>query len=431
MRRMPRRSTKYILREPKPGRCEPAGPGILFASAAVGTSHLIQSTRAGAEFGLIVLALVAAVLVLRYPFFEYGLRYASATGTSLVDGYRRLGRASFWLFFATTLAAMLFVTGAVMFVTAGFFANLFQIGHSQELVTVVLFAVCVSILVIGRYSALDWVIKAVAIIMVVATAAAFLVSVWNGPVEPMEGFAPRNLLDDAGIFFLLALLGFMPAPIDASTWTSLWSLERIKQSGYRPRLKESISEFKFGYVVTGLLATMFVVLGTNLFFGSGEALSDDGAGFAHQVVTLYTSTIGQWSYPVVAASAFTVMFGTVMTVLDGYTRSLKRAADLMVPGTVAARFRGNLMNSTILVALAVGSLVVILQFGSSLRELVDFATVLSFVVFPVMAYFNLRLMGSKYIAKESQPSASIRILSYAGMIFLVGLTAIFLFFRFT
>ena len=27
------------------------GPGIMFASTAIGVSHLVQSTRAGAEFG--------------------------------------------------------------------------------------------------------------------------------------------------------------------------------------------------------------------------------------------------------------------------------------------------------------------------------------------------------------------------------------------
>ena len=27
------------------------GPGLLFAGAAIGVSHLVQSTRAGAEFG--------------------------------------------------------------------------------------------------------------------------------------------------------------------------------------------------------------------------------------------------------------------------------------------------------------------------------------------------------------------------------------------
>ena len=27
------------------------GPGLLFAGAAIGVSHLVQSTRAGADFG--------------------------------------------------------------------------------------------------------------------------------------------------------------------------------------------------------------------------------------------------------------------------------------------------------------------------------------------------------------------------------------------
>lgn len=33
------------------------GPGLLYAGAAVGVSHLVQSTRAGAEFEFQLLAL--------------------------------------------------------------------------------------------------------------------------------------------------------------------------------------------------------------------------------------------------------------------------------------------------------------------------------------------------------------------------------------
>ena len=36
------------------------GPGLLYAGAAVGVSHLIQSTRAGADFGY---QLIWAVLI--------------------------------------------------------------------------------------------------------------------------------------------------------------------------------------------------------------------------------------------------------------------------------------------------------------------------------------------------------------------------------
>ena len=37
------------------------GPGILFAGAAIGGSHLIQSTRAGANYGLDLLGLVLLI----------------------------------------------------------------------------------------------------------------------------------------------------------------------------------------------------------------------------------------------------------------------------------------------------------------------------------------------------------------------------------
>lgn len=44
------------------------GPGILFAGAAIGGSHLVQSTRAGANYGFNLAGLVVLILILKYPF---------------------------------------------------------------------------------------------------------------------------------------------------------------------------------------------------------------------------------------------------------------------------------------------------------------------------------------------------------------------------
>ena len=41
------------------------GPGILFASTAIGVSHLVQSTRAGANYGFDLLWLVLLVEINR------------------------------------------------------------------------------------------------------------------------------------------------------------------------------------------------------------------------------------------------------------------------------------------------------------------------------------------------------------------------------
>ena len=68
------------------------GPGLLFAGAAIGVSHLVQSTRAGADFGWGLIWALILVNILKYPFFQYGPRYAIATGESLLDGYYKIGK---------------------------------------------------------------------------------------------------------------------------------------------------------------------------------------------------------------------------------------------------------------------------------------------------------------------------------------------------
>ena len=48
------------------------GPGLLFAGAAIGVSHLVQSTRAGADFGFGLIWALLLIHLVKYPFFQYG-----------------------------------------------------------------------------------------------------------------------------------------------------------------------------------------------------------------------------------------------------------------------------------------------------------------------------------------------------------------------
>ena len=408
-----------------------AGPGILFACTAIGVSHLVQSTRAGADYGLLILGFVIVVTLLKYPFFEYGSRYANSTQTSIIDGYKKLGKPALWLYFLLTIASMFFVTGAVGFVTAGFFENLFGIDFLGEWTVVILFVVCVGILAIGKYHVLDSLIKIIAIVLLVSTVSAFLFALYNGPIEHVSGFEPKELWDISGIFFLLALMGWMPTAVDLSSWNSLWTLERMKQTNYKPKLKETLFEFRLAYLITGALAIMFVTLGSFMFYGSGEELSNSNSLFAHEIVTLYTDTIGDWSYIIIAASAFTVMFGTIIAVFDGYSRSLQRTIELIFTKKeekIHTKFRT--LYVVFLILISAGSLVVIFQFGNNLKELVDFATVLSFVIAPIIAIFNFRLVTGKFLDKEHQPSVLLKVLSFAGIIFLSGFALFFLITKF-
>ena len=254
---------------------------------------------------------------------------------------------------------------------------------------------------------------------------------YNGPIEPVAGFEPKDLWEVSGIFFLLALMGWMPTAVDLSSWNSLWTLERMKQTNYKPKLRETLFEFRLAYLITGGLAIMFVTLGAFMFYGSGNELPNNNGLFAIEIVTLYTSTIGDWSYIIIAASAFTVMFGTIIAVLDGYSRSLQRTIELIFTKKeekIRTKFR--ILYVIFLLLLSVGSLTVIFQFGNNLKELVDFATVLSFVIAPIIAIFNFRLVTGNFLDKESQPSIILKILSFAGIIFLSGFAIFFLLMKF-
>ncbi len=93
------------------------GPGLLWAAAAIGVSHLVQSTRAGATAGFGLIGVIVLALILKYPFFEFGPRYAAATGQSLVEGYRRIGKWALWLYFILTLFTSLIVDVAIVLFT--------------------------------------------------------------------------------------------------------------------------------------------------------------------------------------------------------------------------------------------------------------------------------------------------------------------------
>lgn len=410
------------------------GPGILFASTAIGVSHLVQSTRAGAEYGFELLWLVLLTNLLKYPFFEYGSRYANATGTSLIDGYKRVGNWMLWFYFIITIASMFFVTAAVGAVTSGFLDNLFGISSLIEngafITTIALFIICFTLLVFGKYNVLDKLIKIIGSTLLISTLLAFILTLIKGPAEQISEFQTPEIWSTAGIGFMIALMGWMPTAVDLSTWNSLWTIERIKETGYKPSLKETLLDFNFGYIISALLSICFITMGAYLVFGTGKTMPDSSAGFANEVVTLYTATMGNWSYLLIAAAAFSIMFGTSIAVFDGYARSLKRTSELIFLKDDKASDNRNLYTISLLI-LTVGGFLIIWKFGSSIRFLIDLAMTISFLIAPLIAIINFRLVSKKYVDKQAVPPLWMKVLSWAGIVFLLGFSVCYINLNFT
>ena len=405
------------------------GPGILFASTAIGVSHLVQSTQAGEKFGFGLLWAIIVANLLKYPFFEYGSRYANATGTSIIDGYKVLGKPVLWMYFLITAASMFMVASAVGFVTSGFMQNLFGI-ESSGTTTLLLFFVCGVILISGKFSVLDKLIKIIGIVLLISTLIAFVMTIINGPMGSKPLFE-GNIFPESedGIFFLLGLMGWMPTALDLSTWNSLWTIERMKQTGYKPTMKETLFDFNLGYLVSAILSLCFITMGAYLLYGTSETIPNDPAGFAHGIVNLYTKTMGTWSYILIAAASFSIMFGTCITVFDGYGRAMQQTTALIFFGNAPIHKKRNskMYTATILI-LVIGSFSVIelvktTDFG--IKGLVNIATTVSFIIAPIIAVLNALLVRKKHIGEHAPPTW-IKITSYLGVLFLTAFSIYFL-----
>jgi Mn2+/Fe2+ NRAMP family transporter len=401
------------------------GPGLVWAATAIGVSHLVQSTRAGAVYGYSLIAAVVLANLLKYPFFEYGPRYAAATGESLLEGYRRLGRWTVWVYLALTVGTMFAIVGAVTLVTGSIATQLFGGGLSAFGYSAVMLAASGVVLVVGRYPLLDGLIKGIIVVLTVSTLAAVVMAL-GVHRAPAPGFAPPALWDFAGFSFLIALIGWMPSAVDIAVWHSLWTLERAKQTGHRPRLGEALFDFNLGYLGTAVVALFFLVLGARILYGSGEQIAAAPAAFAAQLVGLYTRALGSWSRPVILVAAFTTMFSTTLSCVDAFPRVLQRTTEVLRPGLPRS---GRLYWAAMLVLVA-GSLLLIGVFQKRLTLMVDVATTLSFLTSPILGYFNYRVVTSPAMPAGTTPPPWLRWLSWAGLAFGFGFGAVFLVWRF-
>ena len=393
------------------------GPGLLFAGAAIGVSHLVQSTRAGADFGWGLLWALLLINLFKYPFFQYGPRYAQATGETLLDGYYKLGKGYLWAYFFVNIATMFTIQSAVTVVTAGLASKLFGITSDIVYWSIIITVFCGVLLIIGRYQLLDKFIKIIIISLAISSVLAVSIAfVKNENSLSLQQVFPEG----TGLLFLIAFLGWMPAPLDISIWHSIWTLEKNKSQQKKTTLKESLFDFNVGYIATTLLAICFVGLGALVMFDSELEFSSKGGVFAGQLIELYTSNLGEAAYGLIAIAAFSTMLSTTITTLDASPRAMSKTIQLLFNRVKSSYFLW-------LLILSIGTIAIFLFLLSEMGKLVQIATVLSFITAPLYAFLNYRLVVSKQMPENFRPNKELRILSIIGLLFLSGFTIFYLF----
>lgn len=405
------------------GRLAALGPGILFAAAAIGVSHVVQSTRAGAVYGLAMIAVIAIVGIVKYPAIRFGSQYTAATGKSLPENYVDQGWWAVALYLLSQLVSVWFVLAAIAITTAGLVLTVFDLNMSPVTMAGLLMAGTALVLTLGHYQWLERIGKAlvfVLVIMIVVAAGASVPKIDWG----LGNFAFESL-DIPLLMFVVAMAGWMPTPVDASILTSVWTSAKMKESGMRISPAGVRFDFNVGYLTAMVLGIGFLMLGVAVMHEAGIRPKDSPGAFAAQVIALFTETIGGWSFYLIGATTIAAMFSTLLAAMDGYPRQFTYAF---------ARLRGapapGWFVAMLVWIVGIGAFTLMATLLTSFTKFIDVTTTLGFVMAPIYAFLNHRAMVGAEVAPEYQPSAGLRIWSLAALIALTVASVVYLYVRF-
>jgi Mn2+/Fe2+ NRAMP family transporter len=391
------------------------------AATAIGTSHLILSPVAGARFGYGLIWLVLVSHVFKYPAFEFGPRFAIATGVSLIRGYQRVPGPknwAVWAFLVTTvlqgltlLAGMLSVTAAILLASFG----------TLSLTTwVILIGVAIIALHrAGKYPALALGSKIAMLVLAVVSIVAFVA-------------APPRLSDLAqmvvpsipagSLVLVAAILGLMPTGINVAIWHSLWALEQLDDwkkitEDKKGLLRLAAVDLKVGYVLSAVLAVVFVSLGANLLLPRG--LTPAGIDVAVTLSKIYTEVLGAWMYPVFMLAAFAAMFSTTYSVMDGFPRTFSTLLQTLFPDREDLRREADPAYWIFMAVIFTTAIFVNYNFPNPVL-MVQFIGLVSLAVAPLLYGLNYYCVTRLIEDPSMRPSHGLRLWGLAGFWFMTA-----------
>jgi len=406
---------------------EKLGPGLVYAGIAVGVSHLVQSTTAGARFGLIMMWYMAFVCLVKYPTFLFAARYTGITGKTLVDGYEEKGKWIVGLYFFLQLFEYTFAISAVAITTVGLLKGVFGFTMGDIPLALLLIGICIAILSIGKYPILEDITKTLVIAFTAATVAIAFIAVIAIDTGGADLSATVNLMDTPTILFLVAAAGWMPTGTAGSMGLSLWVKAKSQRLGRRVTPKEATFDFNIGYGASIFTAMCFVLLGTYVLYIDQVPLETSGAGFATQFMGLFTQITGEWMYPLIALAAITVMASTLLTLVDLLPRTSGAIVMRLQPSLLARE--NQLYVGFIIVELLLVSLV-LLTLMQSFNTFINLMTSMGFVVAPIISAMNHWVIFSDNVPREQQPGPVLKAWSWAGIVLLSAVMLLYLYLTF-
>ena len=269
---------------------------------------------------------------------------------------------------------MTIVIAAISMVTSSIIPHLINIDIPLKYSSASLLFITTIILIISDFNWFNKMIKWLIITLSLLTFISAIYLMFDHTISvSLKEFSLNSSKD---ILFLVALVGWMPAPLDISIVQSIWVNEDKTKS-------KSLFDFKIGYWTTTILAICFLILGAKTMFGK-TINTNSAIKFTFELIDMYTSVLGEFAFPIIALICFITMYSTTITVMDAYPKMVINTNNLTQKPIKQLKNYKRLLIFTSLI-----SWTIINYFLNSFKMLIDFVTTISFILTPLLALLNL------------------------------------------
>ncbi|MFJ7999904.1 Nramp family divalent metal transporter [Streptomyces sp. NPDC096310] len=286
------------------------GPGIVVAATGVGAGDLVATLIAGSKFGYTLLWAAVIGCVVKISLAEAAGRWHLATGRTLFDGWRSLGR---WTtgYFAVYVVVWGFVYGATAMSSSALpIVALFPDGPGLKTWAVITGLVGLVFVWFNRYAVFEKVMTVlIGVMFVVVVYVAVRVAPDLGAA--FAGLAP--VLPDGSLLYTLGLIGGVGGTITMAAYGYWVNAKGWTNSAW---MKVMRLDNRVAYITTGLFVVAMLVVGAELLHSSHMALTSGDRGLI-DLGTILEDRFGPVTAKLFLIGFFAASFSSLIGVWHG------------------------------------------------------------------------------------------------------------------
>ncbi|MCW4457271.1 Nramp family divalent metal transporter [Microbacterium sp. MPKO10] len=247
------------------------GPGLVVAATGVGAADMVSTLVAGSMFGFALLWAIIVGVILKIVLVEGAGRYVLASGKTIFEGWRSLGRWPVW-YFAPYIIIWGFIYGATAMVTTAMPIAALLPGVPLNLIAVICGLVGLVLVWFNRYAVFEKITAALVGIMFVVIVGLAIIAAPSLP-DLLAGLVPR--LPGDSVLYTLAMAGGIGGTITLVAY-GYWLRE--KGWSHPSWMRVMRIDNTMAYVITGIFVISMFIVGATVVAEAGVTLSADSKG---------------------------------------------------------------------------------------------------------------------------------------------------------